>query len=276
MIPTASAAVVSSVSFIAIQQQQGIVRINHNRSAAVIKRYDKHYTGLRKHHRNHILCTAAENTLPEDDGGSNNSSSSEGDDSTTKKSLSPLAMAAADWLEEEEDELQAYWDRYDVAKISSDQRPQLQSTPSLTNNDNTLLDNTNDDRRTTEERLDKYYESRNIDRGMERKYKKEIEAAIEKSSKKASSADEAIQALTPIQQYLQYNTKLGGRAYLELAQAYDANDQIDEATKIYEQLASNPHVDIRKRSRELLSMPPLSRPRRTYNRNVWNLFWGNM
>jgi hypothetical protein len=272
MTPTV-AAVVSSVSFIAIQQQQGIVRINHNnRSAAVIKRYDKHYTGLRKHHRNHILCSAAENTLPEDDDDSNNNDNE--DDSTTKKSLSPLAMAAADWLEEEEDELQAYWDRYDVAKISSDQRSQPQPTSPPTNNDN-ILDNTNDERRTTEELLDKYYESRNIDRGVERKYKKEIEDAIEKSNK-ASSADEAIQALTPIQQYLQYNTKLGGRAYLELAQAYDANDQIDEATKIYEQLASNPHVDIRKRSRELLSMPPLSRPKRTYNRNVWNLFWGNM
>jgi hypothetical protein len=274
MIPTA-AAVVSSVSFIAIQQQQGIVRINHNKSAAVIKRYDKHYTGLRKHHRNHILCSAAENTLPEDDDGSNNNDNE--DDSTTKKSLSPLAMAVADWLEEEEDELSKYyWDRYDVAKTSSDQRPQPQPTSPPTNNDNTLLDNTTGERRTTEEILDKYYESRNIDRGMERKYKKEIEAAIEKSSKKASSADEAIQALTPIQQYLQYNTKLGGRAYLELAQAYDANDQIDEATKIYERLASSPHDDIRKRSRELLSMPPSSRPRRTYNRNVWNLFWGNM
>lgn len=253
MIPIA-AAVVSLVSFIAIHQQQGIVRINHNRSAAVIKRY------------------AAENTLPGDDDGSNNNDNE--DDSTTKKSLSPLAMAAADWLEEEDDELATYWTRYDVAKTSSDQR-RRQSAPSLTNNDNTL-DNTDDERRTTEELLDKYYESRNIDRGMERKYKKEIEDAIEKSSKKASSADEAIQALTPIQQYLQYNTKLGGRAYLELAQAYDANDQIDEATQIYERLALSPHVDIRKRSRELLSMPPLSRPKRTYNRNVWNLFWGNM
>ena len=183
-------------------------------------------------------------------------------------------MAAADWLEEEEDELAMYWDRFSVAKTSSDQRPRPQPTSPPTNNDNTL-DNTNDERRTTEELLDRYYESRNIDRGMERKYKKEIEAAIEKSSKKASSAEEAIQALTPIQKYLQYNTKLGGRAYLELAQAYDANDQIDEATNIYEQLASSPHVDIRKRSRELLSMPPSSRPRRTYNRNVWNLFWGD-
>ena len=269
MIPTAAAAV-SSVSFIAIQKQQGIVRINHNRST-VIKRYDNH-SGLRKkHHRNSILCTAAENTLPEDHDGSNNNVNE--DDSTTKKTLSPLAMAAADWLEEEEDELAMYWDRYDVAKTSSDQRPH--PTPPPTNNDNTL-DKTNDEGRTTEELLNRYYESRNIDRGMERKYKTEIEDAIEKSSKKASSADEAIQALTPIQQYLQYNTKLGGRAYLELAQAYDANDQIDEATKIYEQLASNPHVDIRKRSRELLSMPPSSRPKRTYNRNVWNLFWGNM
>ena len=272
MVPIAAAAVVSSVAFIAIQQQQqGIVRINHNRST-VIKRYDIHYTALRKHHRNSILCTAAENTLPEDDDGFNNNDS-EDDSSTTKKSLSPLAMAAADWLEEEEDELSKYWDRYDVAKTSSDQRPH--PTPPPTNNDNTL-DKTNDEGRTTEELLDRYYESRNIDRGMERKYKKEIEDAIEKSSKKASSADEAIQALTPIQQYLQYNTKLGGRAYLELAQAYDVNDQIDEATKIYEQLASSPHADIRKRSRELLSMPPSSRPRRTYNRNVWNLFWGNM
>ena len=106
---------------------------------------------------------------------------------------------------------------------------------------------------------------------MERQHSSHIKQAIEKS-KKASSADEAMQLLTPIRKYLQYNTKLGGNAYFELAQALDANDQVDEATDIYERLASSPHAEIRRKSRELLAMGS-SRRKRTYNKSVWNWFW---
>ena len=176
-------------------------------------------------------------------------------------------MAAADWLEEEEDELAMYWDRYDVAKKSSDSKEQaLLSTQPQQNQDDD-----DDDTTTTEERLDRYYQSRNIDRGIERQHSTQIKQAIEKS-KKASSADEAIQFLVPIRQYLQYNTKLGGNAYFELAQALDANGQVEEATDIYEKLALSPHAEIRRKSRALLAMGS-SRRKRSYNRNVWNWFW---
>lgn len=208
---------------------------------------------------NHNILYAADedDTLPHDDKVVEN----------VAKPSSPLAMAAADWLEEEEDELALYWDRYDVAKKNSDSnKEQPQSvTPAQP------LQPDKDEDTTTEERLDRYYQSRNIDRGMERQHSSQIKQAIEKS-KKASSADEAIQLLTPIRQYLQYNTKLGGNAFFELAQALDANDQVDEATDIYEQLASSPHAEIRRKSRELLTMGS-SRRKRTYNKSVWNWFW---
>ena len=234
--------------------------------AAIAKRSGRYCTltkitvpnRCRNNNHNIILCASDENDeLPNDEVVEN-----------VAKPSSPLAMAAADWLEEEEDELAMYWDRYDVAKKNSDSSKE-QSQSSTPPSQPLLLDK--DDDTTTEERLDRYYQSRNIDRGMERQHSSQIKQAIEKS-KKASSADEAMQLLTPIRQYLQYNTKLGGNAYFELAQALDANDQVDEATDIYEQLASSPHVEIRRKSRELLAMGS-SRRKRTYNKSVWNWFW---
>ena len=223
--------------------------------------------------RNHNILYASENT---NDGQSNSDeNNTPPNDKVVEsevKSLSPLAMAAADWLEEEEDELAMYWDRYDVAKKNSNSSKEqpLPSTPSQHDQDDD-----DDDATTTEERLDRYYQSRNIDRGIEQQHSTQIKQAIEKS-KKASSADEAIQHLTPIRQYLQYNTKLGGNAYFELAQALDANSSQeevdDEATDIYEKLACSPHAEIRRKSRELLAMGS-SRRKRSYNRNVWNWFW---
>jgi hypothetical protein len=78
--------------------------------------------------------------------------------------------------------------------------------------------------------------------------------------------------LDPIQQYLQFDTKTGGHAYLEIANAYDVVGKEDDATKIYERLAESPHPDIRKKSRELLAKQP--RPTRAYRKNVWNFFLG--
>ena len=224
------------------------------------------------HRRNHNIISVYASPSDDEDTQSNNSIANDercdSDVKKTTKSLSPLAMAAADWLEEEEDELAMYWDRYDVAKSDNSnndikEQPQ-QSTPQPFDTESI----------STEERLDRYYESRNIDRGVERKHSTQIKQAIE-NSKKASSASEAIQYLTPIRQYLQYNTKLGGNAYFELAQALDASDQDDsirEATDIYEKLSSSPHAEIRRKARELLAMGS-SRLKRTYNKNVWKWFW---
>mmetsp|Transcript_5197 Transcript_5197/g.7246 ORF Transcript_5197/g.7246 Transcript_5197/m.7246 type:complete len:265 (+) Transcript_5197:45-839(+) len=257
----------ATAAFIAVVQQQGGGSLRGEKGNYFLNKYSRGGVPARRRcvdttitfPRNHNIFYAV------DDGENIQSNSDENDDErkNVTKPLSPLAMAAADWLEEEEDELALYWDRYDVAKKSSS-KEQPQSTPPQP-----LLDT--DINTTTEERLDRYYESRNIDRGVERQHATQIKHAIE-TSKKASSADEAIQLLTPIRQYLQYNTKLGGTAYFELAQALDASDQVDEATDIYEKLASSPHVDIRRKSRELLAMGT-SRRKRTYSRNVWNWFW---
>jgi hypothetical protein len=250
------AATTVAAALIAVRYQEG-------QDFAAIRRRHVHVgtTKTFPHHRrrNHkIILYASENNSAEDDDV----------ETEVKTSLSPLAMAAADWLEEEEDELAMYWDRYDVAKKNSNSGKE-QTLPSAPQPQQDQ-DN-NDATTTTEERLDRYYQSRNIDRGIERQHSTQIKQAIEKS-KKASSAEEAIQLLVPIRQYLQYNTKLGGNAYFELAQALDANGQVEEATDVYEKLALSPHVEIRRKSRELLAMGS-SRRKRSYNRNVWNWLW---
>ena len=255
----------ATAAFIAVQQQGGGSLREEEGNYYFLNKYSRGGVHARRRcvdttitfPRNHNILNAVDENIQ------SNSDENDDEKKSVAKPLSPLAMAAADWLEEEEDELALYWDRYDVAKKSSS-KEQPQSTPPQP-----LLDT--DSNTTTEERLDRYYESRNIDRGVERQHATQIKHAIE-TSKKASSADEAIQLLTPIRQFLQYNTKLGGNAYFELAQALDASDQVDEATDIYEKLASSPHVEIRRKSRELLAMGT-SRRKRTYSRNVWNWFW---
>lgn len=186
-----------------------------------------------------------------------------------EEKLSPLAMAAADWLEDEEDELEMYWNRFDDAKSSSaginnesqDAKGSIQSKQTSIKSDET-----------TEDRLDRYYESRGIDKREEKKYAPLILKAVE-SAKKAPSAEEALKELEPIRKYLQYNTKIGENAYFEVAQALDASGEEAEATVIYEQLAASFHADIRKKSRELLAKLP--RPKRVYKKNVWKFFWND-
>ena len=188
-------------------------------------------------------------------------------------------MAAADWLEEEEeDELTMYWDRFDAAKAASktnvgeqakDRAVQVsagQSTPTSTKGGN-------DANLSTEELLERYHESRGINKEEERKYGAQIEEAT-RSAKRASSASEAIRILDAVRPHLQYNTKLGGRAYLELAQALDANGEEDAATDIYRELATSPHGDIRRQAREMLACDaPLNRPKRQYRRGIWEMLW---
>jgi hypothetical protein len=186
-----------------------------------------------------------------------------------EKTLSPLAMAAADWLEDEEDELATYWDRFDATKnsgkLSVDNKVQTKQTkeesPSRTTTD------------TTEQLLDRYFQRRGIDKAEETKYATQIRKATD-AAVKASSAEEAIIVLEPIRQYLQFNTKIGGNAYFEIAQALDANGEDDKASYIYTRLAASPHADIRKKSREILSTSP--REKRIYKKNVWNFFWNDI
>lgn len=188
-------------------------------------------------------------------------------------------MAAADWLEEEEeDELSMYWDRFDAAKAASktnggeqatDGAVQVsagQSTPTSTFDDNNVD-------MSTEKLLERYHESRGINKEKERKYGVQIELAT-RSAKRASSASEAIRILNAVLPYLQYNTKLGGKAYLELAQALDANGDEGAATEIYRELATSPHGDVRRQAREMLTCgAALNRPKRQYRRGIWEILW---
>ena len=180
---------VVSAAFIAVQQQQkgGTIRKNnlsnnnyYSRGIAIRRYVD---IPTLPHRRKHILYTT------DDDIQSPNSHENDANlDNETKnvaKPLSPLAMAAADWLEEEEDELAMYWDRYDVAKKSStsgSSTAQPQSIPP-SEPSGSLDDTINTATSTTEELLDRYYESRNIDRGLERSHATQIKQAIEKLQK---------------------------------------------------------------------------------------------
>jgi tetratricopeptide (TPR) repeat protein len=189
------------------------------------------------------------------------------DETTETKSMSPLAMAAADWLEDEEDELSLYWEKFDDAKRDGiDNKSRLNTATEL------LVDEKNvSPVATTEELLERYYESRGISRETEQKHKQEIKAAV-KAARKASSAKEAIRLLEGVKSYLQCNTQLGGDALLELAECYEANDEPEKSLEIYEKVRTNPQSQIRRRVKAIFSNPS-SRPKRQFTKGLWNLNW---
>lgn len=215
----------------------------------------------------------------------NSLASNTNNETQEKKPMSRLAMAAADWLEEEEDELSNYWNKFEEAKSNSNTNVSgssgssgsdsgSSSTISSTNNESSNQQK-QQQQLTTQERLDKYYKGRGIDKKFETKYANEIKKAIQKANQ-ASNASEAIQILIKVRPYMQPNTKLGGEALIELSQAYRANGEDDEVGVIYELLKSNPHLDVRRRMRQIIENP--SRYRKEYgkNKNLWNSFeWGS-
>ena len=178
-----------------------------------------------------------------------------------QKSLSPLAMAAADWLaEDEDDELQMYWEKFDDAKrdgTTADGNVVDSDAAGYVNNGTT-----------TEELLDNFYTRQGIDKRTELKYKGDIEVAV-KSAKRATSPREAIRLLEAVRPYMQLNSKIGGNALLELGQAYDANEEEEKAREIYEALKSNPQSDIRRRIKQLLASSGRTKKAR---KNLWDLF----
>ena len=113
MAPLAAA----SVAFIAVQQQKGGgIRKNNlniiNYSRITIRRYVD--TTTSPHRRKHILYATENPHSADDDIQSSNSYEKDTNPNNEMKNvakpLSPLAMAAADWLEEEEDELAMNWE----------------------------------------------------------------------------------------------------------------------------------------------------------------------
>eukprot|EP00978_Attheya_sp_CCMP212_P001218 scaffold2550_cov48-Attheya_sp.AAC.1 len=191
------------------------------------------------------------------------------DETTETKSMSPLAMAAADWLEEEEDELSLYWEKFDDAK-----RDGLSNKSRVNTATELLVDEKNVSpvvAITTEELLDRYYESRGISRKTEQMHEQEIKDAV-KAARKASSAEEAIRRLEVVRSYLQCNTQLGGNALLELAECYEANEEPEKALEIYEKVRTNPQSQIRRRVKAIFTNPS-SRPKRQFTKGLWNLTW---
>ena len=176
------------------------------------------------------------------------------------KKLSPLAMAAADWLDEEEedDEWGQYWDKYETSKQNKDT---ITSDKSIWDSSSAIG---NIDKRngignlTTEELLDNYYETMGIDKKTERYHQKEIESALQyaKSQKKGgttipSNTKTIIKKLEQVQPYLQPNTQLGGQALIELATAYyyhyynrdDENDSFVSKSQTILQLILEKNLD---------------------------------
>ena len=190
------------------------------------------------------------------------------------ESLSPLAMAAADWIDDgyEEDELAKYWERFDDAKSegrrSDTTASETESSLSKTAGSQPLPRSS--ENLTTDELLDQYHAGRGIDRNMESRHRKSIEKALEAAGR-SSSAGEAVRLLEGVQPYLQPNTRVGGGALLELAQAYDADGDDKRALDIYVTLRSNPHSDVKRRVRQLLKDRASGR-RKKFGNDVWNLW----
>jgi hypothetical protein len=171
------------------------------------------------------------------------------DDNNEKKPQSRLARLAEDWLEEEEDELQLYWERFDE-KTKEEEPP-----PATIDDDDESL--------TTEQRLERYYDRRGINKRCEQGHAQEIKEALDKAQL-AATPEQAIAFLEQGQPWLQINSKLGGTALLELAIALWQRDEIpDEA--LCQELLGNLHV--RRQVQQLLKND--GPPKRRSESSLW-------
>jgi hypothetical protein len=220
--------------------------------------------------RNAQVCRAGSDTDPEkgdvpmaSDQISGGHSSKRG----KKASLSPLAMAAADWRDDEEDEISKYWERFDNSKRADTATTDVGRAVS----DAGGAGRTSTSAATTEELLDSYFESRGINKAAERESQGEIENSVH-AARRATSAEEAVRILEKARPFLQPNTKLGGGALLELAECYEAKGEPERADEIYYSLKSNPQTDIRRRVRQIVGNPASSCPKRNFHAGLWGLF----
>ena len=168
---------------------------------------------------------------------------------STPKSKSRLAQLADDWLEEDEDELQSYWERFDNRRleqspVDSDRRPPLVEVDT-----NSSI--------STEERLERYYDSRGINKAKEQKYAKDIQRAIDKA-RSAKTPEQAISAIESVQPWLQVNTRLGGYALYELSIAlWQRDGKPDEL--LLEKLLGNTHIKVQVQKLLKENKPPVRR-----------------
>ena len=178
------------------------------------------------------------------------------------KPKSRLALLAEDWLEEEEDELASYWDRFDENKngnVSAD----FNSTSFASSGSYKNTVDSSSETLTTEERLERYYDSRGINKKKEEQFASQIEYAIN-AAKKAATAEIAIAELEKVQPYLQVNSKLGGSALYELVIAMWQRDGIADEDLI-EKLIENAHI-----RRQLQQLMKQGKPPTRQNQNsMW-------
>mmetsp|Transcript_48637 Transcript_48637/g.58667 ORF Transcript_48637/g.58667 Transcript_48637/m.58667 type:complete len:228 (-) Transcript_48637:118-801(-) len=174
------------------------------------------------------------------------------------KPKSRLALLAEDWLDEEEDELQQYWERFDAKS------PQLGTTTSRQGREEEKEASL--PALTTEQQLERYYDLKGINLRKEKEYATEIQAAIRKAQT-VSTPEQAIAALEVVTPYLQVNTQLGGTALIELFIAlWQRDDEPNE--DLCAQLLGNLHV--KGRLQQLLrdDQPP--------KRISTDSFWGGL
>lgn len=178
------------------------------------------------------------------------------------KPKSRLALLAEDWLEEEEDELASYWERFDENKngnVSAD----FNSTSFASSGSYKNIVDSSSETLTTEERLERYYDSRGINKKKEEQFASQIEYAIN-AAKKAATAEIAIAELEKVQPYLQVNSKLGGSALYELVIAMWQRDGIADEDLI-EKLIENAHI-----RRQLQQLMKQGKPPTRQNQNsMW-------
>jgi len=169
---------------------------------------------------------------------------------SSKRPLSPLAMAAADWLEEEEedDEWAQYWNRFEDGKRGDSATV---STTDVSTSSSTHASNTTDDRNlSTEERLERYLQSRGIDRQQQSQVEPELQRVLQ-DCKTQFTAQQVIDTLQQIEPLLSKHTQLGGTLYLEYAMALWKTEQKELALEICRAQRKNPHRDIVRRSKEI-------------------------
>jgi len=175
---------------------------------------------------------------------------------------SRLARLAEDWLEAEEvDEWDQYWQRYDDNK-NDPGSVKIESEEALFEDDENL---------STEERLERYLQSRGISKAEEEAHRSEIEEALSKAQQ-ASTPKQALDYLRQVQPYLQWGTQLGGKAWIEFAVATWQDAREDEALAILEEL-DRQNKPLRGQIRQLIrnGCPPA----RASSQSFWkNLFEG--
>jgi hypothetical protein len=170
-----------------------------------------------------------------------------------------LARLAEDWLmeeEEEQDEWISYWQKFDE-KTTLVIPPDPIAATGASGEEELIIP------LTTEERLERYLDSRGIRRKEEQLHQTEIETAIQ-LAQKATTAQEALVALESVQPWLQVHTRLGGLALIEymIAQWQLNPTWIDQEQELCRALLQNPHEIVVSKMKQLLKRqgPPPRQP----------------